>query len=302
MTTPLQAQGLEVTWTDYRGTVWDLTRGTQGVILDLDQAGLDWAGINQTFTTGGQILRATSLDWGTHHLAVLVGWDRKGADYLRLRSQWWTEANSPFWDRAGVLSVTAPGGQTRTRRLVLGSSPETVFKYDPSLGVDTPVEVWTLTGPNPWWYGLTQVVELTQSSFTSASSVPFYGNTGAGWPLNISSTATASNVFMSNDGQGPMWVTWTLQGPMSTPRVGTSAGVLTYTGNIAAGEVVEISTAPERRAVVERTSGMSRYGEVSGNYAPLPAGERSPLVVSAEGLTSASKITATATTAYATAF
>lgn len=302
MTTPV-TDGLEVTWTDYRGKVWDLTKGTEGVVLDMDQSGLDWAAISQTYGRGGSVHHSTTLEHGVHNLAVTVAWDRQGADYRRLRAEWWTEANSPYLDKAGVLAVTAPGGDTRTRRLVLDGSPETTFRYDPLLGVDYPVEVWPLSGPTPWWYGQTQVKELRLTDFSGTDGdIPFYGLDGTAWPFYISSVANAQDVFMSNNGQGPMWVTWTLTGPMSRPRFGTPAGVLAYDGDLLAGETLVVDTAPTTRSVVEVNSGQSRYAYLSGQYAPLPPGERSPLVMTAEGLTSDSAITAVATTAYATAF
>lgn len=302
MTAPL-THGLEVTWTDHRGKVWDLTRGTEGVVLDMEQSGLDWAEIKQTYARGGSTHQVTSLERGVHHLAVTVGWDRQGADYRRLRAEWWTEANSPYMDKAGVLAVTAPGGETRTRRLVLDASPETTFRYDPLLGVDYPVEVWTLSGPGPWWYGQTQLKTLRLEDFRGAeNSVPFYGPRGAGWPLYISGSATSRDLFMSNNGQGPMWVTWTLTGPMSRPRFGTSTGVLSYDGDLLAGETLVVQTAPTSRSVVEVNSGESRYAYLTGQYAALPPGDRSSLVVAAEGLTSESSIIAEATTTYATAF
>ena len=61
-------------------------------------------------------------------------------------------------------------------------------------------------------------------------------------------------------------------------------------------------TEPARRAVTEVGSGESRYPFITGTYAALPAGERAPLVMAAEGLTAASMITAEATTMYASAF
>ena len=302
MTTPMMGLGLTITWTDWRGKVWDLTTGSEGVVLDVEQSGLDWAKIDQSFSRGGMVHQATTIAQGEHHLAVTVGWDRTGADYARLRAEWWTQANSPYMDRAGTLSVTTPGAGTRTRRLVMAASPETTFRYDPLLGVDYPTEVWSLTGPSPWWEGQTQVQEYGQAAFTGSTGIPFYGSTGKGWPLYISAASVVRDVFMSNDGQGPMWLRWTLQGPLSSPRVGTEAGVLTYAGDIPAGETVTIDTHPATRAVVEATSGQSRYGEVGGYYRPLPTGDRSPLVMSAEGLTAESKISVSGVTSYATAF
>lgn len=304
MTVPVGQTSLIITWTDHTGKVWDLTRGTEGVILDMDQTGLDWARITQSYGRGGRVHQATTLEHGVHHLAVTVGWDRTGEEYERVRREWWTQANSPFMDRAGALNVRTPGGQERSRpRLVLDSSPETTFRYDPLLGVEYPVEVWSLSGPSPWWTGTPQVKEIRLADFASTTTTtPFYGTSGKGWPLYISGVAQFQNQFMSNDGQGDMWLTWTFKGPMSRPRFGTAGGVLVYEGDLAAGETLEVVTDPAMRDVVELSSGQSRYGAVSGVYAPLTNGDRAPLVITAEAMTSASLITVTGTTQYATAF
>ena len=294
--------GLKVRWIDHRGKVWHLTEGTEGVILDLGQRGLDWSPIRHTFTAGGLVHAAATVDRPVHVLKVLVGWDRWGDDYFRLNSEWWEQANSPY--HLGTLEVERPDGTVRSRRLRLAESPDTTYAYDPGTrNEDREPEAWELTGNGAWWYGPEQSVVFTDKSVTGAGTTPFYGPTGAGWPLYISASGVAADAWVSNSGQGDMWLKWTIVGPASSVLVGvTDSGVLSYSGTVAAGEIVEIDTDPAHRAVTEVVSGANRYGFVNGSYAPVPVGDRVPLTIQAEGITSATSITVTGRAAYARAF
>ena len=128
----------------------------------------------------------------------------------------------------------------------------------------------------------------------AGTATPIYGPTGKGWPLYIAPLNTASNLFIANRGQGPQWLTWTLTGPMTSVRFGVEGGVLAYSGSIASGETVVVTTEPGNRYAVEVGSGENRYGRLSGSYAPLPVGDRVPITIVAEGLSSESSVIVTA--------
>lgn len=293
---------LETTWTDHRGKVWDLGRGTQGVILARGQQGLDWGEIDQTWIRGGQAWAATKVGRTTHTLAVEVGWGLAGPDHYPVRSEWWSEANSPF--HTGRLRFTRPDGVSRYRDLLLAQAPELTYDYDPGLGLENGVEPWPLTGNGGWWLGDEQIRRYTlEDGMGGSTGTPFYGPQGYGWPLYIGQAAVASDAWVTNQGQGPSWATWTLQGPMTNALVGVQGGgVLAYTGDILAGEVVEISTDPANRYAMETHTGDSRYQWVSGSPTPVPTGDRVNLVISAEGMDPESSITASVTELYALPF
>lgn len=292
---------LAITWTDHRGKVWDLGTGAQGVILDLELEGLGWAELEHTFTRGALAWSAGRVQRGVHALKVLVGWDRTGADYYRLADEWWTEANSPF--HIGVLQFTRPDGVSRSRRLRLFESPGSTLVHDPGLGLENGPELWSLTGDGGYWDGPEQSYIFRQDQLTSGSGVPFYGEDGAGWPLYISAGASAGDAHLDNNGQGPMWLTWTLTGPLSSARFGLAEdGRLAYTGYIAAGEQVEVTTQPGDRRATEVSSGDNRYGFVTGHYSPVPVGERVPLTIVAEGMDAESSIIAIGREQFARAF
>lgn len=293
--------GLKVRWIDHRGKVWHLTEGTEGVVLDLGQRGLGWAELKHVFTHGDLQHAAATVGRGIHTLKVLVGYGKTGQEYYNVAHEWWALANSPF--ELGTLEVERPDGMVRSRRLRLAESPDTTYEYDPGIGQDNKPELWALTGNGSWWYGVEQAVNFTTANVTGANTTPFYGTRGAGWPLYISAPGVARDAWISNGGQGPMWLTYTLVGPLTSVLIGvTDYGVLSYNGTIGAGEVVEISTDPANRYVTEVNSGDNRYGFVTGKYAPVPVGDRVALTIKTEGMTSKSSITATGRAAYARAF
>lgn len=295
------ADTLEVTFTDHRGKVWNLSTGAQGVILAKGQKGLSWGDVAHTWVRDGQSWASTRVGRQTHTLAVEVGWGLTGQDHYNVRSEWWSEATTPF--ATGVLRFTRPDGVTRFRRVRLAESPDLEYIYDPGLGLENGVEPWPVTGDGGWWFGDEQIKRYSLETMGGSTGTPFYGPDGHGWPLYIGQAATAQDAFLTNLGQGPTWVTWTLEGPMSNVQLGVQDGAqLAYTGDILEGEIVEVSTDPADRYAVETGSGDSRYQWVSGSPLPVPAGDRVPLVISAEGMSPSSSITATAHELFALPF
>lgn len=290
---------LSVIWTDHRGIPWDLTTGDRGVRLELDQEGLGWAPIKHVYD--GTAWRSASVGTVVPKLRVIFDAHLRGEDFYRLHSEWWEQANSPF--HPGTLAVKRPGKLPRTVRARLGTEPDTSHRYDPGLpGYERPPELWALTTEDSWWAGSPQTATFTPGQVGIASGTPFYGTSGAGWPLNIGSSAAAEDAFLSNDGVGPMWPVWTITGPAAFPRVGTAEGQLAYSGVIAAGEQITIDTNPAHRRAWEESTGESRWSLVSGTWAPIPVGERVPLVLVAESMSAASSISVTASAQYAQGF
>lgn len=289
--------GLKVVWTDHRGVDWDLTTGDKGVILDVGQGGMSWPEMSHAHVRGGQVRTSTVLKRAEHHFKVTVGWDRTGTDYYRLRDQWWGAANSPWAE--GTLTVTRPDGETRWRKLHLLDTPDTEYPFDPGLGYEPPVELWSLTGDYPWWWGDPEVEKFAPGQ--AKSETPFYGPDDHGWPLYIGSTLGAAGLEMTNRGQGPMWLDWTLVGPLSSPSFGVADGVLNFRGDVPAGEHVVVRTSPAQRGAWA-SDGTNLYDEVSGTFAPIKAGQASALTMRAEGVSGASLIQATGTPGFAMPF
>lgn len=291
---------LTVEWIDRNGKTWDLTAGTEGVLLDVGQSDFTLSPIEHTYVRGGTQWAGAQVRRAEPSLKLLVADEKTGTEYYRLADEWWSEANSPF--DTGVLRVTRPDGEIRELVCRLRDTPGTVYPYDPGSGIDeNPGEAWLLTSPDSYWSGPEQSVRFASNAVAGAGT-PFYGPSGKGWPLYISSASAAKDLFISNNGQGPVWLTWTLVGPMSTVRFGVEGGLLAYSGSIPAGEQVIVSTKPGNRFAVEAGSGDNRYSKLSGTYAPMPVGDRLPLTIIAEGMTTQSAVIVTAREQFARPF
>lgn len=286
------AEHLKVEWIDPRGKVWDVTAGTEGVLLDVGQSDFHRSSIEHQYVRGGTQWAGSQLQRAEPSLKVLVGDQMTGSAYYSLADEWWSEANSDV--NQGTLRVTRPDGEVRELRCRLRDTPGTDWQFDPGAGLDdVPGEAWLLTSSSPFWQGPEQSIRFA-SDEVSGEGVPFYGPEGFGWPLYIAPLTSASNLFIANRGQGPQWLTWTLIGPISSITFGVEGGWLSYSGGIADGETVVITTEPGYRYAVEAGSGENRYGHVSGTYAPVPVGDRIPLHIVAEGLGPESAVIVTA--------
>lgn len=291
---------LKVEWFDPRGKVWNLTDGTEGVLLDVGQSDFTIPKIEHTYIRGGTQWASSQIERAEPSLKVLVADTLTGMDYYRIADEWWSKANSPFY--AGTLRVTRPDGVVRELKARLRDTPGTEYEYDPGAGLkDNPGEAWLLTSVSSMWEGTEQSVAF-QYEQINGTATPFYGTSGKGWPLYIAPVSRSNGLFMANNGDGDIWLTWTLIGPLTNPIFGVDGAQLAYSGTIPAGEIVMVSTKPGERFAMETNSMDNRYGRVSGVYAPLGRGDRVPVIISAEGMTSASRIIATGRERYVRPF
>lgn len=230
----------------------------------------------------------------------------ESASSVTLRVFCYNDASASIWGEpftisgnGGFKKITCagvvPAGVTYLRPAVLaqGDLPmgtKLAFR-DPMVEVGTTNLRPSFNGSSGAGYQWTGDVDRSPSLWSEMSSTPFYGPNGAGWPLYIAGATVAEDAWVSNRGQGDMWIDWELTGPMTNVQLGLEdGGRITYAGAIPQGQTVLITTAPGRRTVTEVGSGESRYAYVSGVFEPVPVGERVPLYVSAEGMTPLSKI------------
>lgn len=282
---------LKVEWQDPRGKVWNLTPGTEGVLLDVGQSDFTLSKIEHNYIRGNTQWSSAQVQRAEPSLKVLVGDTLTGMDYYRVADEWWGAANSPF--ETGVLKITRPDGEVRTLTARLRDTPGTEYKYDPGAGFeDNEGEAWLLTSDDSYYQGAEQAVWFGGGQ-ADLNVTPFYGDKGYGWPLYIGPVHSSNGLFMTNNGQGEIWPTWTLIGPLTNPIFGTEGATLSYRGSVGEGEIVMISTKPGERFAMETHSGDNRYSRVSGVYAPLPRVSQAPIYISVEYLTADSKIICT---------
>jgi hypothetical protein len=279
---------LTVEWVDPRGKVWNLTDGTEGVILDVGQSDFTLSPLEHHYVRGGTQWAGVTRERAEPSLKVVVGYDLKSSAYYQLADEWWSKANSA--DHPGTLRITRPDGVVRYLTARLRDTPGTTYQFDPGAGLDDPPgEPWLLTSPSAFYDGDMQLTRFTLDSL--AVGTPFYGPDGTGWPLYIGEAFSAGNITAENNGEGPVWPVWTLTGPLSNAylAVGDGRG-LTFDGALGDGQSVRITTEPGARSVVDLTTGESLYSVVRGTYQPIPAGREIPMTITADGMTTSSAI------------
>lgn len=87
---------LKVEWQDPRGKVWNLTSGTEGVLLDVGQSDFTLSKIEHNYIRGNTQWSSAQVQRAEPSLKVLVGDTLTGMDYYRVADEWWGAANSPF--------------------------------------------------------------------------------------------------------------------------------------------------------------------------------------------------------------
>lgn len=289
--------GLKVEWKDPRGVTWNLTDGTQGVILARGQSGLGLPKVTHQYDDAGR-WASTQLGRAEPDLKVHVGLGLNGDDWFRLADEWWSKANSAF--QTGELVVTRPDGTVRRLRARLRETPGITYDYDPGLPDAVQGEnpdAWMLTADGSYWEGAEQSVIIN----STALGALFYGSSGHGWPLYIASEYATNEKTLTNSGDAEMWIRWELVGPVSNPRVGTEQGELRFIGDVPPGDVVVIETQPGYRSV-RNSLGENLLGKVWGTWAPMAKGGRRPIVAYADSIGAGGAIRALARERFVRAF
>lgn len=279
---------LIIEWIDARGKVWNLTDGTEGVVLDVDQSDFTLSPVEHHYARGGTQWAGATVGRAEPSLKVVVGYDTSSTAYYQLADEWWAKANS--FTAPGTLKVTRPDGVVRYLIARLRDTPGTTYQFDPGAGItDPPGEPWFLTSPSSYYSGPARLVRFDSSAF--AGGTPFYGHDGTGWPLHIGAAQVANNLFVDNLGEGPVWPTWELTGPMSNVFIATGTGTgLSLDLNLGEGQRVVITTDPAERSVRDADTGISYYNRIRGAFVPIPPGEQIPIRISADGMVEGSAV------------
>lgn len=283
-----------VTWTAPDGRVWPLTGPDAVIRLATGQKGLGWAEAQHVHAPGGAIVATTMAE---HPIDLYVEFppDLTGLDYYRLSSDFWEGAVSPY--RYGTLSFIRPDGAGRHRRCRLAPDGSTEYRLDPGLQQERAPQLLPLVSPDPFWRGPEQVI--TAHDTPGGTGKKFYGDhLGVAFPFYIGGAQALGEHRISNPGAGPMWLRWTLTGPLTSPSFGHGDSLLTYDGEIAAGEQVVVVTEPGRREVYEVESEANRYAHVTGAWDPLPRADE--IIVRVSDVDNGGSIVATGSVAYAT--
>ncbi len=291
--------GIDLWWTGWDGSVWQLTDPEAGRFLRPGIRGLLMPDYKRHSTSSSAV--PGSRHRGTSTLDREVFWplheysDEGSMDFIK-----WTRA---FWrtmdpDREGTWHARLPDGDVRTLGLKYVSS-------DPTLTRDPVRDGWvstniTLLADSPYWRGRTESKSWGQSApkdyyVTEADRLE------SGWDADVihylSSGMEIGETTFTNPGDVEAYAVWTAVGSPTTTEVtfGVGSAVVRVPFSIPAGYAVQIDTDPvegrvlwygqwddEAKALVDP---VDRTGDLdpSSKFAAIPAGEKRQLAITMTG-------------------
>lgn len=263
-----------IEWTGDDGVTWDLT-GTGGVALGPGIRGFGMPPVKR-FT-------AASILAGSRHMGFRV--DEREVFWPLLvrtgRGQQWVDTNRAFWrtlqpHRTGTWSVTQPGGERRRLICRLDSDGDPSYEWDPALYGWMAYKVTLVAEDEPHWLG-----DPVRGSWTVGDPRDFFGSGGP--PFWISPAHTFGSATLTNPGDVEAWPVWTLHGPFASGSVGIGSSVLAIDFGLTSGQTLTIDSNPWGPTATMQ-DGTDRTGDVSDlGFAPIPAGQSIPLLVSLTG-------------------
>jgi hypothetical protein len=266
------------TWTDYTGTVWDISGRTSGVYLRAGVRGMNMPPVTRYTSKSpavagsrwrGSITDERDVFWPLHL-------------FQKNGSQEWIDHDARFWDtlnpdRTGVWSVVQPNGVTRTLTLR--------FVDDGGQSFDTSPELfgWCSYGVNliaeqPYWIG--EKVSRTWGQTDTPDG--FFGPSGYGPPFYITSASTMGNATIDNPGDVSAWPVWTLAAPFTSATVGVGSKTVQVPFSMSEGWL-RIDTNPTAQTAVDHL-GVDRTAQLGQvKWAEIPAGKGASVTVNMVG-------------------
>lgn len=280
--------GLQMTWTGWDGSVWNLTSAAEGAVMMAGCRGLTMPPVVHYSTAYASVAGAT---WRGHTVdAREVFWPIQ--IYHDLNSESWVNRDRAFWrtmrpEKQGRWTVKHPSGAERHLDLRFSNDGDVTYEHDPVLRGWSNYGI-TLTAEQPFWRA-----SPIRREWSAGGAVTDFLPAEPGDGFTISPSATLDNSAMPNPGDVDAYPVWEVHGPATTAQVGIAGRNITIPFSVAAGEVLVIDTAPTMQsATLYTVSGGMRTNPVdrttdlgTANFTPLPADSitTTSLLLSGEG-------------------
>lgn len=263
-----------MSWTGFDGSVWPLSDPHVLPAMERGVKGLHMP----AFTT---YQSETPLVRGVEHTGYTV---QPRSVYWPMFFQAdneaeWRSRYGGFFDsfhpvEAGTWTV-GEGANRRTLPLT------GVFDGSYAFGMDPFVTGWAMIGvellaPRPLWRGVP-----VSRRFTAQDGVDFI-QAGLAPEFHISPAATFSSATISNPGNEPSYLTWTVEGPQDDLFLGVGGATIDVPFAVPDGSVLRIDTDPANQfATLDGVDVTTDLGFQT--FAPVPARGTSPLSIAASG-------------------
>jgi hypothetical protein len=282
--------GLQMTWTGWDGSVWDLTSAAEGVVMMAGVRGLTMPPVVHYKTSYATVPGA---NWRGHTVDPReVFWPIQV--FSDNGSQAWVERERAFWKtmrpvKTGVWSVTHPSGEQRHLDCRFVDDGQQAFSIDPAIVGWSNYGI-TMVADKPFWRGTPQGRE-----WAAGGALPFFHEAAPGASFTISPSNAAGTAHMHNPGDVDTYPVWELTGPIDSASVGIPGRTIGVPFAIAAGKILIIETDPTKQVATlydHTGSGATRVltnpvdkttNLTAPVFAALPADENATLAVTMAG-------------------
>lgn len=261
--------GLQMTWTGWDGSVWNLTSAAEGAVMLPGLRGLTMPPIVHYSTAYASVPGAT---WRGHTVdAREVFWPIQ--IYHDIGSQGWVDRDRAFWktmrpEKTGVWTVKLPSGAERHLDCRFSNDGDGTISHDPVLAGWSNYGI-TLTAERPFWRSTP-----IRREWTAGGALPFYPG-GTGETFTISPSTTLDSAAMPNPGDVDAYPVWEVSGPTTTAQVGIAGRNITIPFAIDSNQVLIIDTAPSQQSAILYEAGVAPVDKTAelgiANFVPVPA-------------------------------
>lgn len=288
--------GMQMKWTGWDGSEWDLTNAAEGAVMMAGVRGLTMPPVTHYSTNYASIPGAR---WRGHNVASReCFWPIQ--IFTDVDSQDWVLRDRAFWktmrpDKTGIWTVIQPTGEERYLECRFVEDGQQAFSVDPALIGWTNYGI-TLIANSPYWRG-----KPLRREWAAGDPVNFFTASSSG--LTISPSTTLEQAQMANPGDADAYPIWEVIGPVNSgSQVGVAGRNIGVPFAISAGQVLLIDTDPSQQSAtlynytgdpddgsrvltnpVDKTNNLT----ASPDFAPIPPDEDIQITLT---LTGAGKI------------
>lgn len=276
-------RGMQVIWTGWDGSQWDLSSGEQGVFL-IEGEGIEGFNMPPVSRFTSTSTRVRGSRYRGHRIEEReVFWPL--FVYNDVDSDGWLEVDRAFWrtldpDRAGRLTVIQPSGHSRSIMLRFLEATDSVDR-DPFVTGWQIYGITLVADDEPLWAG-----EAFSRRWGQAEEDQLFIPDEGAPDFFISGSSTIGEARVTNDGDVPAHPRWDLEGGADG---GISEASVTVAGKeigipfpIAEGSRLVIHTDP--RVQVATLDGVDVTGDLDPwGFGEIPAGDNVPLTISITG-------------------
>lgn len=276
--------GLQMTWTGWDGSVWNLTEASEGAVMMSGVRGWSMPPVVHYTTAYASVAGAR---WRGHTVdAREVFWPIQL--FHDSGSQAWIERDRAFWktmrpSKVGTWTVKQPSGEERHLDCRFVDDSQQSYSHDPVLAGWSNYGI-NLAAEQPYWRATP-----IRREWNAGGSLPFFDPAGG---FTISPSTTLDTASMLNPGDVDTYPVWEVHGPVTTAQVGVAGRNITIPFAVADGDTLIIDTNPTAQTAILYSPGDAPVDKTmdlgSVDFAPMPADAQTPvsLLVSGAGYVS----------------